>query len=241
MTVKPYVHSSDGKKEQVKKMFDSIALKYDLLNNILSAGVDKGWRKKLVKLMQEKQPQHILDVATGTADVAIAVAAINPQKITGVDISPKMLEIGEQKIKKLNLSNLIELKAADAENLPFQDNCFDAVCVAFGVRNFENLEKGLTEINRVLKHGGYVFILEFSQPQKFPVKQIYNFYSKNILPFIGKKISGDDSAYKYLPDSVNAFPCGNKFLNILTGCGFSENKLYSLTFGIASVYTGQKK
>lgn len=240
MTVKPYVHSNAGKKEQVKTMFDSIALKYDKLNRILSAGIDKGWRKKLVKLLSKNNPQQILDVATGTADLAIAVSILKPQKITGIDISPKMLQIGEGKIKKMHLEEMIDLQVGDAENLPFTENYFDAVCVAFGVRNFENLETGLKEINRVLKPNGEVFILEFSQPQIFPIKQIYNFYSKRILPVIGKKISGDDSAYKYLPNSVNAFPFGNNFLNILSACGFSQNKLHSLTFGIASIYTGKK-
>lgn len=240
MTVKPYAHSAAGKKEQVKTMFDSIALKYDLLNKILSAGIDKGWRRKLVKLLSKNNPQQILDVATGTADLAIAVSFLNPQKITGIDISPKMLQIGKEKIKKGHLEEMIELKIGDAENLPFPENSFDAVCVAFGVRNFENLAKGLKEINRVLKPNGEVFILEFSQPHIFPVKQIYNFYSKKILPVIGKKISGDDSAYKYLPDSVNAFPYGNNFLHILSGCGFAQTKFHSLTFGIASVYTGKK-
>ncbi|HNR19334.1 MAG TPA: bifunctional demethylmenaquinone methyltransferase/2-methoxy-6-polyprenyl-1,4-benzoquinol methylase UbiE [Bacteroidia bacterium] len=240
MTVKPYAHSATGKKEQVKTMFDSIALKYDLLNKILSAGIDKAWRKKLVKLLSKNNPQLILDVATGTADLAIAVSSLKPQKITGIDISPKMLQIGEKKIKKMHLEEMIDLKVGDAENLPFTENMFDAVCVAFGVRNYENLEVGLKEINRVLKPGGEVFILEFSRPQVFPVKQIYNFYSKRILPVIGKKISGDDSAYKYLPDSVNAFPYGNNFLNILSGCGFTQNKLKSLTFGIASIYMGKK-
>lgn len=240
MTVKPYVHSNAGKKEQVKTMFDSIALKYDKLNRILSAGIDKGWRKKLVKLLSKNNPQQILDVATGTADLAIAVSILKPQKITGIDISPKMLQIGKGKIKKMHLEEMIDLQVGDAENLPFTENYFDAVCVAFGVRNFENLETGLKEINRVLKPNGEVFILEFSQPQIFPIKQIYNFYSKRILPVIGKKISGDDSAYKYLPNSVNAFPFGNNFLNILSACGFSQNKLHSLTFGIASIYTGKK-
>ncbi len=240
MTVKPYAHSGAGKKEQVKTMFDSIALKYDLLNKILSVGIDKGWRRKLVKLLSQNNPQLILDVATGTADLAIAVSSLKPQKITGIDISPKMLQIGKEKVKKIYLEEIIDLKIGDAENLPFPENSFDAVCVAFGVRNFENLETGLKELNRVLKPGGEVFILEFSQPQMFPVKQIYNFYSKRILPVIGKKISGDDSAYKYLPDSVNAFPFGNNFLHILSGCGFSQNKLHSLTFGIASIYTGKK-
>jgi demethylmenaquinone methyltransferase / 2-methoxy-6-polyprenyl-1,4-benzoquinol methylase len=240
MTVKPYAHSNEGKKEQVRTMFDNIALRYDLLNKILSAGIDKRWRKKLVELLKADNPQNILDVATGTAELAIAIAAINPKKITGVDISPRMLQLGEEKIRSLNLSLLIELKLADGESLPFSDNYFDAVTVAFGVRNFENLDKGLREIYRVLQPGGKIFILEFSQPQVFPVKQLYSFYAKYILPAIGKKISGDKAAYRYLPDSVNAFPFGKKFLDILTGCGFWENKLHALTFGIASIYTGKK-
>lgn len=240
MIVKPYAQSTASKKEQVKTMFDNIALRYDLLNRVLSGGIDKRWRKKLVSFLGQDNPELILDVATGTADVAIAIARINPKKIIGVDISPKMLEHGNRKIKQLNLTDLIELKLADAEALPFTDNYFDAVTVAFGVRNFENLETGLKEINRVVKRGGKIFVLEFSKPKSFPVKQVYGFYSKYILPAVGKKVSGDNAAYHYLPDSVQAFPYGNKFLQILSACGFAENKLYSLTFGIASIYVGKK-
>lgn len=221
-------------------MFDSIASKYDLLNHVLSGGIDKSWRKKLIKILAKENPKTILDVATGTADLAIAAAQLNPDKIIGIDISSQMISVGEKKIKEKNLSSLIQLIQADIEQLPFSDNSFDAVTVAFGVRNFENLPRGLEEMNRVLKPGGLCVILEFSQPQTFPVKQFYKLYSKYILPVAGQLISKQRSAYEYLPESVNAFPFGKDFLKIYADAGFRDTKFLSLTFGIASIYEGRK-
>ena len=232
--------ASTGKKEQVRVMFDNIAYKYDFLNHFLSAGIDIGWRKKLVKMINKHQPQHTLDVATGTADLAIALAKKTKTPIIGIDISNGMLDIGREKLKKLNLDQQIVLQQADSENLPFNDNVFDAVMVAFGVRNFENLDKGLAEMNRVLKPGGMLAVLEFSRPRKFPVKQLYNFYFRFILPFLGRLISKDKGAYTYLPESVGKFPDGQDFINHLTSCGYHKNSERRLSFGIATIYTGFK-
>ncbi|MBG0781422.1 MAG: bifunctional demethylmenaquinone methyltransferase/2-methoxy-6-polyprenyl-1,4-benzoquinol methylase UbiE [Bacteroidales bacterium] len=232
--------ASTGKKEQVRVMFDNIAYKYDFLNHFLSAGIDIGWRKKLVKMINKHQPQHTLDVATGTADLAIALAKKTKTPIIGIDISNGMLDIGREKLKKLNLDQQIVLQQADSENLPFDDNVFDAVMVAFGVRNFENLDKGLAEMNRVLKPGGMLAVLEFSRPRKFPVKQLYNFYFRFILPFLGRLISKDKGAYTYLPESVGKFPDGQDFINHLTSCGYHKNSERRLSFGIATIYTGFK-
>jgi demethylmenaquinone methyltransferase/2-methoxy-6-polyprenyl-1,4-benzoquinol methylase len=232
--------ASTGKKEQVRVMFDNIAHKYDFLNHFLSAGIDIGWRKKLVKMINKHQPQHTLDVATGTADLAIALAKKTKTPIIGIDISNGMLDIGREKLKKLNLDQQIVLQQADSENLPFDDNVFDAVMVAFGVRNFENLDKGLAEMNRVLKPGGMLAVLEFSRPRKFPVKQLYNFYFRFILPFLGRLISKDKGAYTYLPESVGKFPDGQDFINHLTSCGYHQNSERRLSFGIATIYTGFK-
>jgi demethylmenaquinone methyltransferase/2-methoxy-6-polyprenyl-1,4-benzoquinol methylase len=232
--------ASTGKKEQVRVMFDNIAHKYDFLNHFLSAGIDIGWRKKLVKMINKHQPQHTLDVATGTADLAIALAKKTKTPIIGIDISNGMLDIGREKLKKLNLDQQIVLQQADSENLPFNDNVFDAVMVAFGVRNFENLDKGLAEMNRVLKPGGMLAVLEFSRPRKFPVKQLYNFYFRFILPFLGRLISKDKGAYTYLPESVGKFPDGQDFINHLTSCGYHKNSERRLSFGIATIYTGFK-
>jgi demethylmenaquinone methyltransferase/2-methoxy-6-polyprenyl-1,4-benzoquinol methylase len=232
--------ASTGKKEQVRVMFDNIAHKYDFLNHFLSAGIDIGWRKKLVKMINKHQPQHTLDVATGTADLAIALAKKTKTPIIGIDISNGMLDIGREKLKKLNLDQQIVLQQADSENLPFDDNVFDAVMVAFGVRNFENLDKGLAEMNRVLKPGGMLAVLEFSRPRKFPVKQLYNFYFRFILPFLGRLISKDKGAYTYLPESVGKFPDGQDFINHLTSCGYHKNSERRLSFGIATIYTGFK-
>jgi demethylmenaquinone methyltransferase/2-methoxy-6-polyprenyl-1,4-benzoquinol methylase len=232
--------ASTGKKEQVRVMFDNIAHKYDFLNHFLSAGIDIGWRKKLVKMINKHQPQHTLDVATGTADLAIALAKKTKTPIIGIDISNGMLDIGREKLKKLNLDQQIVLQQADSENLPFNDNVFDAVMIAFGVRNFENLDKGLAEMNRVLKPGGMLAVLEFSRPRKFPVKQLYNFYFRFILPFLGRLISKDKGAYTYLPESVGKFPDGQDFINHLTSCGYHKNSERRLSFGIATIYTGFK-
>ena len=240
MTVVPYKDQEDGKKKQVAQMFNSIAGKYDFLNHFLSAGIDIIWRKKAISLLAKSKPKTILDIATGTGDFALEALKLNPDKITGVDISEGMLEVGRQKIAKRGLTQKIELKLGDSESLEFADNSFDAVMAAFGVRNFENLPKGLAEMYRVLKPGGTLMILEFSKPQSFPFKQGYNFYFKHILPVFGKLISKDQSAYTYLPESVQAFPDGQDFLSILKQTGFNDTKWHSLTFGISSIYMGKK-
>ncbi len=240
MSVIPQQYEGSTKREKVEHMFDSIAPKYDLLNHVLSGGVDKTWRKKLIKLLAEEKPKTILDIATGTADLAIAASTLNPKKIVGVDISQGMLDVGKIKIKEKKLEGLIELKQADSEKLPFSDNCFDAITVAFGVRNFEHLDLGLKEMYRVLKPGGICLILEFSQPQVTPIKQFYQFYSKYILPAAGQLLSKQRSAYDYLPESVKAFPYGDAFIEIFKKSGFVGTKAYPLTFGIASIYQGKK-
>lgn len=221
-------------------MFDNISARYDLLNHLLSLSIDKGWRKKVVRMAKEGNPKLILDVATGTADLAIALEKTGAEKITGVDISAGMLEVGREKVAKKKLSKLISLELGDSEALEFPDNTFDVITVAFGVRNYENLEQGLSEMARVLKPGGRLLVLEFSQPQSFPFKQIYNFYFKYILPTVGKLISKDARAYSYLPESVQAFPHGEQFMNIMAGCGLKKGRRIPLTFGIASIYEGIK-
>lgn len=238
--VKPYSDSDLSKKKQVEQMFDNISGNYDLLNRILSMGIDVSWRKKVVKSVQKAKPATILDIATGTGDLAIAMAKATDAKISGFDLSAGMLEVGRKKVSEQNLANRIEMIQGDAENMPFADNSFDVITVAFGVRNFENLSKGLDEIYRVLKPGGKFIILEFSQPESFPMKQLYSFYSKNILPRIGKQISKDQSAYTYLPDSVKAFPYGEKMINILKSSNFVQPFDKKLTFGIASIYESLK-
>ncbi len=240
MTVIPYKELEEGKKEQVARMFNNISHRYDLLNRVLSLGIDIHWRKQAVKILKAHAPENVLDVATGTGDFAIAAVKSGAKKITGVDISTQMLAVGREKIAKLNLNNTIELLSGDSENLGFKDNLFDAVIVSFGVRNFENLEKGMSEIFRVLKPGGLLIVLEFSKPSGFFFKHIYNFYFKYILPAVGKMISKDTAAYKYLPDSVNAFPYGEAFTKILDKTGFKNTKCKPLTFGVSSIYTGKK-
>lgn len=239
-TVKPYSDSDLTKKQQVEQMFDNISGKYDLLNRILSMGIDQSWRKKVVKSVQNARPETILDIATGTGDLAIAMAKATDAKITGFDLSAGMLEVGRKKVKEESLENRIEMIQGDAENMPFEDNSFDVITVAFGVRNFENLGKGLDDIYRVLKPGGKFIILEFSQPEAVPMKQLYSFYSRYILPRIGKKISKDQSAYTYLPDSVKAFPHGEEMKKILKNSNFVEPFDKKLTFGIASIYESLK-
>jgi demethylmenaquinone methyltransferase / 2-methoxy-6-polyprenyl-1,4-benzoquinol methylase len=231
---------STDKKEQVRLMFNNIARRYDFLNHFLSLGIDKNWRRKLIRQMSRHNPASILDVATGTADLAIAAAQIHPKKITGIDIAEEMLAIGRLKIEHLKLQNLIHLQTADSENLPFADNSFNAVIVAFGVRNFENLAKGLDEMYRVLAPGGFVYILEFSKPQRFPVKQLYGSYFNHILPVLGRIVSKDMSAYTYLPASVGAFPSGQEFIEVLQKEGFINTTGQQLTFGVATLYCGQK-
>ncbi|PKQ60691.1 bifunctional demethylmenaquinone methyltransferase/2-methoxy-6-polyprenyl-1,4-benzoquinol methylase [Labilibaculum filiforme] len=238
--VNPYKDLDKSKKDQVALMFNNIARKYDFLNHFLSMGIDKLWRRKAVKLLKSIQPKQLLDIATGTGDFALACLKLNPVKVTGIDISTEMLAVGREKIAKKNLQNKIELFEGDSENIQFADNSFDAITVAFGVRNFENLEKGLREMNRVVRPGGKVVILEFSKPKNFPVKQFYNFYFFNILPLWGKMVSKDSSAYTYLPESVGAFPDGENFLKIYKSCGFTDTEQIKLSFGIASIYIGTK-
>jgi len=239
MSVKPY-NSEKSKKEEVAEMFNNISPKYDILNRSLSMGIDVGWRNKAVKKITKLKPNSILDIATGTADLAIALTKTGATEIIGVDISEGMLSVGMQKVAKTPFADIISLQLADAEHLPFEDNKFDVVTVAFGVRNFENPLKGLKEIFRVLKPGGTLLVLEFSKPKVFPVKQVYGFYFKNILPTAGRIVSKDSAAYTYLPASVKAFPEGQEFLDLLLKAGFKQPHAQKLTFGIASIYTSTK-
>lgn len=240
MTVVPYKEQDASKKEQVAQMFDSVSPRYDFLNHVLSGGIDILWRKKAIKILRPENPQSILDIATGTGDFAIEALALKPQKIVGVDISEGMLSFGREKIKKLGMENVISMQKGDSEKLHFEDNTFDAVIVSFGVRNFENLEKGLTDMCRVMKTGGTCIVLEFSKPKSFPFKQLYNFYFKNILPVVGKIISKDPAAYTYLFESVQAFPDGDDFLSVFNKAGFINTKCVPLTFGVSSIYIGKK-
>jgi demethylmenaquinone methyltransferase/2-methoxy-6-polyprenyl-1,4-benzoquinol methylase len=240
MTVVPYKEDISGKKEQVARMFDNISGRYDFLNHFLSLGIDIRWRKKAIKLLKPLQPKLILDVATGTGDFAVEALTLNPHRVIGVDISEGMLDVGRKKIRERNLDSKIELRSGDSENLPFEDNKFDAVTVAFGVRNFENLERGLLEMLRVVRPGGKVVILEFSKPAAFPMKQLYQFYFRFILPSVGRVISRDRAAYTYLPESVQAFPDGDNFVKLLTKTGYKNTTCKPLTFGISSLYTGTK-
>jgi len=236
--VTPY-NTEAGKKKEVEDMFDNIAPKYDLLNHVLSMKIDVLWRNTLVKWMNKDQPKFVLDVATGTGDLAIAVQKGTGAKVTGLDLSQQMLNVGIEKIRKVNLDNQIDMMKGDAENLPFEDNKFDAVSVAFGVRNFENLEVGLAELRRVVKEQKSVYILEFSKVEGF-LGPFYMFYFKNILPQIGKLVSKDNRAYTYLPDSVNAFPFGEKMKNILLKVGFQKVEYKKLSLGIATIYNATK-
>lgn len=236
----PDSESKLSKKEQVAEMFNNIAGRYDFLNHFLSMGIDKGWRKKAIAEVGSIHPQAILDVATGTGDMAIAAAALGAAKITGVDIATQMLDVGRKKISAENLASIISLQTGDSEDMPFRTGEFDAVMCAYGVRNFEHLDVGLTEMCRVLRPGGKVVILEFSHPSAFPVKQLYKFYFKYILPTLGKLVSKHSSAYTYLPESVMAFPEGKSFCTILSQCGFREAKARPLTFGITTLYTALK-
>jgi demethylmenaquinone methyltransferase/2-methoxy-6-polyprenyl-1,4-benzoquinol methylase len=238
--VTPYKDSNLGKKEQVEQMFDNIAGNYDSLNRVISFGIDVKWRKKVLKIVSDSKPKIILDIATGTGDLAILMTETNAEKIIGLDISDGMLEVGRIKIKQKNLNARIEMVLADSENMPYADNYFDAITVAFGVRNFENLERGLAEILRVLKPNGVFVILETSVPEKFPFKQGYRFYSSTMLPLIGKLFSKDDSAYQYLSDSASVFPFGEALNNILRKVGFIEVKSSPQTFGVATIYTATK-
>ncbi len=236
----PYKESDLGKKEQVTQMFDKVSSNYDFLNRLLTFGIDISWRKKVVQMVVDQKAKIILDIATGTGDLAIMLANTNADKVTGLDISPGMLEVGKKKVEQLNLTNKIEMVIGDSENLSYADNTFDAITVGFGVRNFENLEKGLSEIYRVLKPKGVFVVLETSQPSKFPVKQGFAFYSKYIIPTVGKVFSKDKSAYQYLPESAAAFPYGEEFNNILLKTGFNTSKVYPQTFGISTIYQAFK-
>ena len=238
MQVKPY-NTDQSKKTEVEDMFDNIAPKYDLLNHVLSMKIDVLWRNTLVKWMNKDAPKLVLDVATGTGDLAIAVQKGTGAEVVGLDLSQQMLNVGIDKIKKLNLNQKISMQKGDAENLPFEDNKFDAVSVAFGVRNFENLEKGLAELRRVVKKNSSVYILEFSKVEGF-LAPFYMFYFKNILPQIGKLVSKDNRAYTYLPDSVNAFPFGEKMKQILLDTGYSKVEYKKLSLGIATIYKATK-
>lgn len=236
----PYKDSHLGKKEQVTQMFDTISNDYDGLNRVISFGIDVKWRKRVVSILKKEQPNTILDIATGTGDLAIAMVKTGAKKITGLDISPGMLNVGKEKIQQKKLSETIEMIVGDSENLSFENNSFDAVTVSFGVRNFENLEKGLSEILRVLKPNGSLVILETSVPTKTPFKQGYYFYTKYILPTIGKIFSKDNSAYGYLSESAAAFPHGENFNNILRKIGFIDVTNKPQTFGVASIYVAKK-
>lgn len=240
MSVLPYKEQGLGKKEQVANMFNNISKRYDLLNHVLSLGIDIIWRKKAIKLLKPVKPGIILDIATGTGDFAIEALALQPEKVIGVDISEGMLAVAKEKIARMGLEEKIELQLGDSEKLLFPDNKFDAIIVSFGVRNFENLEKGLMDMYRVLKPGGTTVIVEFSQPARFPFKQLYNFYFSKILPLVGKIISKDNAAYTYLPESVQAFPYGDEFLAILKNLGYKKTKCKPLTFGISSIYMAEK-
>jgi len=236
--VTPY-NSEATKKSQVEDMFDNIAPKYDLLNHVLSMKIDVLWRNTLVKMMKNDNPQEVLDVATGTGDLAITIEKGTNAKVIGLDLSQQMLNVGVIKIKKLKLDGKISMQKGDAENLPFEDNRFDAVSVAFGVRNFENLKKGLAELRRVVKDNKSVYILEFSKVEGF-LGPFYMFYFKNILPAIGRLVSKDNRAYTYLPDSVNAFPFGEKMKQILLDTGFKKVEYKKLSLGIATIYKATK-
>ncbi len=230
-----------GKKDAVAAMFDDIAPRYDLLNRMLSFGVDQRWRDRAISELETDRPRRILDVATGTGDLAIKALAVDPEKVVGVDISEEMLERGRGKVRDLGLEDRIVLQKGDAEKLPFSDSQFEAAVVGFGVRNFEDLDRGLREILRVLTPGGRLVVLEFSHPSAFPIKHLYQFYSHVVLPFVGRVVSKNETAYRYLPASVDVFPSGNAFVERLREAGFVDATWRPLTFGIASLYSGRKR
>jgi demethylmenaquinone methyltransferase/2-methoxy-6-polyprenyl-1,4-benzoquinol methylase len=240
VVVKPYNKTASSKKEEVAEMFNNISKRYDFLNHFLSLGIDRLWRKKAVKQLREIEPKSILDIATGTGDFALALLKLDPDEIVGVDISEGMLNVGKEKMKKKGVDNIIKLELGDSEKLQFDDNRFDALTVGFGVRNYENLEKGLSDMLRVLRPGGKAVILEFSKPKKFPIKQMFGFYSRYLIPFFGKLISKDKRAYAYLPESVEAFPEGPAFLDIMEKIGYKDLKGIPVSGGIATIYLGTK-
>lgn len=239
--VKPYSQEGE-KKQQVAEMFNNISHSYDFLNHFFSLGIDVLWRKKAIRILKKENPHRILDVATGTGDFALEAVRMKMQdvQITGVDISAGMIEVGKKKVAKKKLEHAITLQIADSENLPFDTGHFDAFTVAFGVRNFQDLRKGMSEMLRVLKPGGMGVIIEFSRPNHFPIKQLFTFYFKYVMPTIGKLVSKDSRAYTYLPESVDAFPSGNDFLKVMTELGYREVKCIPLSGGIASIYIGKK-
>ena len=238
--VKPYKEADGSKKEQVAQMFDQISGRYDFLNHFLSFGIDKGWRRKLVREAKKNAPERILDIATGTGDVAIALEKTGASEIIGLDISNGMLEVGRQKVTKRGMHPKVRLEFGDSENIRYEDDSFDLVTAAFGVRNFEHLDQGLSEMVRVTRKGGSVIVLEFSKPASSPFRQLYGFYSEYILPAFGRLLSKDESAYSYLPESVKAFPYGSAFLEHMKSAGLSELRCVPLTFGVASLYIGKK-
>jgi len=238
--VVPYKNQKENKKKQVRQMFDGISKDYDLLNRVISGGIDVRWRKNVVSYLIPEKPKKILDIATGTADLAIELTKTNAEEIVGLDISPGMLEIGKQKVTSKGMDKVIKMVIGDSENLDYNDAYFDAVTVAFGVRNFENLDKGLQEINRVLRPGGNLVILETAVPTNFPMKQFYGFYTQKVLPILGSLFSKDKAAYRYLSDSAAAFPFGKVFNNILLKNGFIEVKDFPQTLGVASIYFAKK-
>lgn len=238
--VVPYKNDEATKKQQVARMFNSISGTYDFLNHFLSFGIDIIWRRKAIDTLKELHPKLILDVATGTGDFAIEALSLNPEKVVGIDISEGMLQVGRKKMVDKGHNKIISMQTADSENLPFADNNFDAIIVAFGVRNFENLKKGLAEMHRVLKPGGKVVILECSNPRSPWFRPFYLFYFKVITPLVGKIFSKDSAAYSYLPESVSAFPDGKNFTDILEAVGYKKTTCRPLTFGVSSLYTGIK-
>ncbi len=238
--ITPYKDSKENKKKQVEKMFDAISSNYDGLNRVISFGIDVKWRKKVVKLVTDTNPESVLDIATGTGDLAISIAKEGIKEVVGLDLSEGMLAVGRKKIEEENLTGKIKMIQGDSEALPFEDNSFDAITVSFGVRNFENLKKGLSEILRVLKPGGIFVILETSVPTKFPFKQGYKVYSRYLLPLIGKAFSKDKTAYSYLSESAAAFPHGQKFNNILKKTGFIKVENHPQTMGVATIYSASK-
>ena len=237
--VNPY-NNNTGKKNEVRAMFNSIARSYDFLNHFLSFGVDYLWRRRTIRELKKYSPESVLDMATGTGDLAILAAKKIKAKITGIDLSPEMIEVGKEKVIKRNLENRISFEVGDSENINYTDNTFDAAMVAFGVRNFENLEAGLKELSRVLKPTQPLLVLEFSKPTLFPFKQFYHFYSFKLLPLIGRIVSKDSWAYTYLPESINAFPGGDDFIDIMRSCNFENCKQISLSAKIATIYIGHK-
>jgi demethylmenaquinone methyltransferase/2-methoxy-6-polyprenyl-1,4-benzoquinol methylase len=238
--VKPYNQVDKSKKQEVAEMFDNISARYDFLNHFLSLGIDKIWRRKAINQLRSTPVKKLIDIATGTGDFAIAALKLNPEEVIGLDISAGMLAVGEQKMIKNKVDSIIKMQLGDSENIPYDSNYFDALTVGFGVRNFENLELGLTEMLRVLKPGGKAVILEFSKPKRFPIKQIFGFYSRYFIPFFGKRISKDAQAYSYLPESVAAFPEGKDFEEILHKIGYKNIESTLVSGGIATIYAGIK-